>query len=305
MKKIIMLLLIVLIILLAGCSSENTQNSGNNSATAPKKITEPTPTLTPTPIPTPTPFIISVDEQILLDRDGVKITLKSFSIEGFMGPELNILIENNSNNDLTIQTRNSSANGVMIETLLSCDITAGKKANETITILNTDLEIAKIETIKDIEFIFHVFDSETWDDIFDSEIISITTNVDPSFIQQYDDSGYEVMNQDGFRIIVQKKDSEESFWGADIYIYVENNSDKDATIQVRDMSVNGFMLEPIFSCDIISGKKAFDTITFLESDLKDNEIIEIEKLEFSFHIFDLITWDDIIDTETLTVTFDD
>jgi hypothetical protein len=170
--------------------------------------------------------------------------------------------------------------------------------------MSTDLEVAGIELIKEIEFKFHVFDTETWDTVFDSETITITTSAPPSFAQAYDDSGFVALDQDGFKIVIKYLDSKESFWGADIYTYIENNSDIDATIQIRNMSVNGFMIEPIFSTEVLAGKKAFDTITFLESDLTDNEITSIDELEFKFHIFETNSGDTILDSAQITVTFE-
>ena len=109
------------------------------------------------------------------------------------------------------------------------------------------------------------------------------------------------LDQDGFKIVIKYLDSKESFWGADIYTYIENNSDIDATIQIRNMSVNGFMIEPIFSTEVLAGKKAFDTITFLESDLTDNEITSIDELEFKFHIFETNSGDTILDLSLIHI----
>jgi len=255
--------------------------------------------------PTTTPEnLITVEEQVILDRDGVVITLKSLSDDSIWGPSLDVLVENNSERSITVQIRNLAINGVMVESIFSCDVATGKKANDEITFMSTDLEIAGIETIRDIEFNFHVFDLETWDTIFDSEVVNITTSADPSFEQAYDDSGFVALDNDGIKVVVKKLDSDDSFWGADIYVYIENNGNSDVTIQLRDVSVNGFMIEPIFSCDILSGKKAFDTITFMESDLTDNDIENISELEFSFHIFDMDSWNTIYDSEIITVTFD-
>ena len=39
-------------------------------------------------------------------------------------------------------------------------------------------------------------------------------------------------------------------------LYIENNSDKNVTIQVRDVSVNGFMVESSMLEDVMAGKKA-------------------------------------------------
>ncbi len=64
------------------------------------------------------------------------------------------------------------------------------------------------------------------------------------------------------------------------------------------------MVDPIFSCDIVAGKKAYDTITFLESELKDNGITDITELEIKFHIFDSDSWSSSHDTDAVTVTFE-
>lgn len=187
--------------------------------------------------------------------------------------------------------------------MLSCDVAAGKKANDEITFMSLELKTVQIQTIKDIEFSFHIFNSKSWDTIYDSESIFISTSADSSFVQTYDDSGIVALDKNGFKIIIKKLDSEDSFLGTDIYIYIENNSGKNATIQLRGTSINGFMVDPIFSCDILAGKKAFDSISFFESDLKDNNIENINEMEFYFHIFESDGWDTIFDSDLIKVTF--
>ncbi len=247
---------------------------------------------------------VTVDEQVVLDHDGITVTVKSLEMDGTWGPRLKVFVENKRENSVTIQVRDLAINDIMVESIFSCEVAAGKQANDEIVFMSTDLEVAGIELIKEIEFKFHVFDTETWDTVFDSETITITTSAPPSFAQAYDDSGFVALDQDGFKIVIKYLDSKESFWGADIYTYIENNSDIDATIQIRNMSVNGFMIEPIFSTEVLAGKKAFDTITFLESDLTDNEITSIDELEFKFHIFETNSGDTVLDSAQITVTFE-
>ena len=63
------------------------------------------------------------------------------------------------------------------------------------------------------------------------------------------------------------------------------------------------MLSPVFSSDVAIGKHAVDAITFLLSELEENDITTIENAELSFHIFDAAGWDTIVDTEPITITF--
>lgn len=247
---------------------------------------------------------VTVEEQVILDENDIKITLKSIEYSGIFGPSLQLLIENNSSDSVTIQTRSSSVNDVMIETLFSSDLMPGKKANDEIIFMESTLKHAEITTIKDIEFIFHVFNSENWNEIFDSEVIKIKTSANDSYVQKYDDSGQEVMDEKDIRIIMKRVNTSDSFWGADVYVYIENNSNKNITVQARDVSINGFMIDPIFSSDVVSGKKSFDTITFFEEDLEKNNIESIDDMEISFHIFESDGWDTIYDSEMTTIRFE-
>lgn len=243
----------------------------------------------------------AVKEQVILEQNNIKVTLKSINSDSLFGPSLKVLIENNSDVSVTLQTRNSSVNGVMTDFMFSCSVEPGKKANDEITLSSSDLKRAGISTIKDIEFNFHVFDSSSWKAIFDSDTIVIKTNVSESFVQKYSDTGTLLYEENGLRVILQKIDDKDSFWGTDICVYVENLTQSDVTIQLRNTSVNGFMIDPIFSCDVIAGKRAYDSITFLQSNLTDNGITKIENMEFSLHIFDSDSWKTIKDTDKILV----
>ncbi|MCI8489646.1 MAG: hypothetical protein HFJ04_05280 [Lachnospiraceae bacterium] len=244
-----------------------------------------------------------VKEQTLVDQDGIKITLMSLET-GFLGPELKLLIENGTDQGLTVQTRDSSVNGIMTETLFSCDVAAGKSANDGITFMNSELEKAQISVLQNFELSFHIFNSKTWDTVLDTDTVMISTSLDGSEEQALDDSGVLLLDQDGVRLTVKEADSESSFWGADIYIYVENNTEKNITVQASGVSINGFMVEPYFSCDVASGKKSYDSITFLESELEENHIQSIDNMELSFRVFESNSFDTIFETEPLKVEFE-
>ena len=248
---------------------------------------------------------VSIEEQVIFEGSEIIITAKSLDFEdSFFGPALKLMIENNGSQNITVQIRNLSINNIMIDSVFSSDISAGKKANDEITFMSSSLKTANIETIKDIEFYFHIFDTDSWDTLVDSQTIHIQTTADASFVQEFDDSGFIAVESNGIRIIVKKLESEDSFWGADLYVYIENNSNQNVTVQTRNVSINGFMVDPIFSCDIVSGKVAFDSITFLESDLTENSISDITTIELQFHVFNTDSWDTILDSEIVNISFE-
>lgn len=246
---------------------------------------------------------LTIAESVIFEQNGIKVTVKGLETTGLFGPSVKVLIENNSAQNITVQARDSSVNGVMIDTLFSEDVAVGKKANGTITFSSTQLKAASINTLKDIEFSLHIFDSDSWDTIVDTNPICLTTSADASFVQTYDDSGFVAYNEGGIKVVVKKLSSEDSFWGSEVYLYIENNTTQNITVQVRDVSIDGFMVDPIFSCDIVGGKKAFDSITFLESDLTDNGLTDIKELELKLHIFNADTWNNIHDSDIIKIAF--
>lgn len=91
----------------------------------------------------------------------------------------------------------------------------------------------------------------------------------------------------------------EESYSTDVKFTIENKSDKKIIVQARDVSVNGIMTNPIFSCNITPGKKANDSMSFYN--LQDDGIDSIETIELSFHIYDSDSRNTIIDTEAITI----
>lgn len=245
---------------------------------------------------------VSIEEQVIFDANDVKITATGVE-DGLFGTELKLLIENNGSRSVTVQARNANVNGYMVDTMMSADVAAGKKANDSLTFMTTGLKECGIENIATMEFSFHIFDTESWDDILNTDVIKIDTSIAGSYTQTYDDSGEVLVDQNGVRIVGKGLSSEGSFWGPGVILYIENNSEKDITVQVRDVSVNGFMVTSSMSEDIVAGKKAISAVQFFGTDLEENSITEIKDVELYFHIFNLSTWDTIFDSDVISINF--
>lgn len=244
---------------------------------------------------------VTIEETVLLDEADVKITAKKLE-DGFLGPKLKLLIENNSGKNLTFQDRGTSVNGYMIDALLSADVASGKKTNDEITFSQSALDICGIKTIADMEISFHIYDDD-WETYLDSAPIVLKTSAADGYTYVFDDSGSAAYDAGGIKIVIKGLSDEDSLLGKEIVVYIDNESGRNITVQNRDLSVNGFMNGASFSCDVSAGKHAVDTITLFSSDLEENEIENIENVELSFHIFDADSWDTIADSDTVTVNF--
>lgn len=242
---------------------------------------------------------ITIDEQVLFEKDGFKVTAKEYEQGGFWGDGIKLLLENDSTKDIGLSCSALIVNDYMITDLFSQTVAAGKKSNETLDLYSSALNAAGIENVGKVEIYFHTFDPESYMTIDEIDPIEIHTSAYDKMDTTPNDSGKELFNDRGVRIVGKYVD-ESSFWGAAVLLYIENNSGSTKIIQCDDMSINGFMVTPYFSSTVYDGKKAISDITLLSNELEENGITSVDEIELKFKLIE----ENFMDSyETDTITF--
>ncbi len=226
---------------------------------------------------------ITIDEQVLFEQDGLKVTATEYVVDSIWGDGVKLLIENDGSTDIGLACTALIVNDYMISDLFSTTVAAGKKDYETLNLSSSGLKAAGIENVGQIEIYFHTFDADSYMTISDIDCVTIKTSAFETMDSTPNDSGQELYNADGIRIVGKYVD-ENSFWGAAVLLYIENNSGKNKVIQCDDMSINGFMVTPYFSSTVYDGKKAIDDITLMSTELEENNITSVDDIELKFRI---------------------
>ena len=245
----------------------------------------------------------AIEEAVLFEESGLKVTVKGLGREEFIGPAVKLLIENNSDKNYTVQARNTSVNGYMMEPMFSCNVAAGKKANDSLDFMDGSLEKVGITEIACIETSFYIFNTDDWAQSFNTDIFTIKTSAYDGFQFTYDDTGELLYEDDALRIISKGISPDASFLGPSIVVYIENKSDAGLMVQARDVSVNGFMTEPVFSANTAPGKHNLTEIAFLSTALEENDIQEITEVELSFQIYEDENWLNSYETSPIALSF--
>ena len=89
---------------------------------------------------------------VIYDKDGIKITYKGLEKE-FISTSLKFLIENANSEKYTVQTTDITIDGYTMGTIMSASVSPGKKTNDTITLLASNLKDngLSIDTISEAE----------------------------------------------------------------------------------------------------------------------------------------------------------
>lgn len=243
---------------------------------------------------------VAIEETVLYEENDIKITATGFDADALFGPELQLLIENNSAQNYVFQTDYAVVNGYMITDLLSADVAAGKKSTESLTFMTATLERCGVSTITDIRMDIKVINPDTYQTLFTTGEITITTSAAGSYSQTYDDSGVEIYNTNGIRIVAQQVTDD--FLGKSALFYIENNSSYHIGVSGDDVSVNGFMMTDLMYSDVVPGAHDVTELTLLSSELEENGIEDITELELSLRISDTDTYQTIDETGAITLT---
>lgn len=108
---------------------------------------------------------VTLAETVLLDQDGIRITATGLSTDSLFGPELNLLVENDSAQNIVVQPNYCMVNGYMMTDLLYSDLATHSHAVDTLTLLGSELEDNHIDTITDAELSLQITDADYYQTI--------------------------------------------------------------------------------------------------------------------------------------------
>lgn len=249
--------------------------------------------------PAPEAGKAEIAETVLYEDDSYKVTVTGMKVDSLWGTEINLLLENNSDKNVSLSGDTFVVNGITLTGNLYVDAAAGKRANGALTLPGEALEIAGIKDIATVgTYDAHIVDTDTYDSILDIPV-EIKTSIADGYTQVIDDTGDLLWQADGVTVIAQVLG--DSIWGSRVQLLIKNESAENILVQADNISVNGFTVTALMSSDVVAGTVCFADMTVFESELEDNGIENIEEISFSLQILDPDSYQTIAESEELTV----
>jgi len=117
--------------------------------------------------------------------------------------------------------------------------------------------------------------------------------------QEFMQGNYSGVESDMYSVLVDTEEVKITAlgFGSDTYgfglnLEIENKTDEEFTVQVRECSINGYGITTYFSSDVQPGNVITDLLEFDTEEMTMANIEEIVDVQFKLHIF---TWDDFTD----------
>ncbi len=119
-------------------------------------------------------FVKQDEGRELVNQNGIRIVAKGIKENDLLGTSIVLFVENNTGRNVTVRSDDLSVNGFMIDEWFYATIYDGRMIVDTITLSDSSLEENDINSIEEIELKFRVTDPETYDGIFETEVIKYT-----------------------------------------------------------------------------------------------------------------------------------
>ena len=279
MKKLLTLIIVLLFI--TGCGEDEVRHgdlSDLEEETKEVKIE----TLAEERIEDITPS--KIEETVLFDEHGVKIVAKSLDFQAYGSLQVSLYIENNNEYDIKVDDLYFSINDIEIKATFLEYIGAYSTDNAHISIAKEDMLKRLISNVQKIEMNLVVKrDREV---LFTTENLVLETDV-KDYVQPIKSYGTLIYDQNDINLYIYKTQYDTYIGETKVFTNIYNASDKNIEIEVTDLKINDKVVDkPLYKAFVRKGKQLLTNFAIDADWLKENEISEIEKMEFKLVIYE-------------------
>jgi len=294
MKKILTLLLAIITVLsFTACNSDTASNDDPNSASVTNS--EKKEDLDNSQGIADNKVQYTLADAVIVNNEHCTFTITSIDPDNMWGFTVKALCENKSNINLMFSWDDVSVNGYMIDPFWASEVAAGKKSNVEISFSNSQLKKSNIASVEEIIFTLGVHDSDDWraDDLVKEEYSIYPTGIDAASViypERTPASGEMVFVDDNSCTFIIEGVEPEGSWGYTLNCYLVNKTSEPLMFSWDNVSVNGYMIDPFWTTEVLSGKRAYCEISFFDSDFEENGINNVEEIEFNLRIYSSENW---------------
>ena len=296
MKRVLAIILAMFMILsLVACGSDGGSGGGTD-----KKSNKPT-----------------IEDTVIYDENGIKLTVKGFmadddQMRSFLpdGELLEVFIENNTDQDITVMSGDKAiVNGCYVFDDSGHGGGAGAGGTGALwwTLKPKYLKEFGVEYITDIT-ISPVITGANGETLYEVGKVNIETSKKGEYEQSRDMPGDVIYDQGGIKITAKLLEDADDEYSSNLrMLYVENTTGKDYQIYLKDVNANGASVSyvTIFTgfAYVFDGTIGGDYLSVSKDSLSNNNIENVERVDFKLEFHEIGNWDSYFVTDVITINF--
>ena len=238
----------------------------------------------------------AMEETVILDRDGVRITAKESARE-VLGQEVlsqgfYLTVENSNDRAVSVTLGQALVNHCALPGFVQTHVPANSQEQGYLSFLSSCLSQAGIQQIGQADVTFNLANADALI-CADAQARAINTSALEAVDENPQIPGTEIYNRDGLRIVA-KYNEDHSIQHMDFF--ASNHGERDLLLTWETVTVNGQQIGAVGQLPVPAVTHAIGQITLPPDTLQDLGIQDVTELMVSFHLQDPETHDDLGDT---------
>ena len=237
-----------------------------------------------------------IEQTVLFENDQVIIRAESVDTDS-EATYISVTVENLLDKDLVLSCPDAYINGYLITSSFNAEIPAKETLLTGVDFSNALLNACDIDKIGEIKFSLTGFAYDSGDVLFETDLMSVTTDLQGTFTQTVDTDGTVLWESNDVSFILRSHSHDEDF-NPVLVMLIVNRSNRAvfADLETSGSSANsffidfGYMLQP-----------QTQTLALVQGlDDQGNLLESLEDISYHFMLSDGETWEDIATSEELT-----
>lgn len=226
----------------------------------------------------------TVEEQVLFDENGVSVIVNGLMDSPTYGKGVVLTFVNKTMKALTFDCKKMIVNGIMAPDLFGDRVQPGETV-ETGAYFGTALyDYLGIDNVGEIQFEFDCYDTEGYDSVYRSELVSVKTSAYDETDREVSFDGKKVF--EGYGITIYGKMASDELFNQALLLYVENSTDKEFLFKADGVTIDGEFNEYLYPFSMDENANKLFYLEFIENETLEastedvTEAPEEKELEF-------------------------
>ena len=242
------------------------------------------------------PAATEIEGTVLCDQKGIRVTATGFDFSSDWGFSVLVTLENTTENDYAVQVEKSAINHCMVDAYFSCDVAAGETVADEISFDYESIEAAGIEEIGEIDLSLDVFDWDTYEDLFISELVTLRTG-QTGEVSRPAPEGDLLLDADGIRISYLGCEVD-SYGDGIVYLFIENDTAREINVTSTVFGIDNLQTDGLLYANILPGYATLATVYIWDQELAADALDDVQ-FGMAFDVYDAENYEVVNQTDLL------
>lgn len=170
-------------------------------------------------------------ETVLMDQDGIKVTVKGFDLGEYGERSMTVTMTNDTQSEIEAYGIDMIADGRFVIGQGSIVVPAGATVSEKYTLSDSDLKKAGIISIHDLSMKLEIRGDGLSDSPLSTDTVSVVTDTESEVAERDMSLFQELYNEDGVVVWLESKAHHDEFGDTESLILVQNSTDDTLLIE--------------------------------------------------------------------------